>query len=265
MQLIFLRHFWGVTLPRREAFARFAERGYAGVEATLHEDLPLLKSLTAEHGFRLSGMAYTDGTDVEAHFDSLRTQVDRWLELGATQINAHSARDAWPTARSVEFYGRCVEYERTLPILVTHETHRGRAFFSPWATRDILAQVPDVRLCCDFSHWVCVAERLLGDCDAEVALASSRCRHLHARVDYEEGPQVPDPSALEYAPHLAAHERWWQSIVTAQREAGAAELTIVPEYGPPNYLHTTPHTNAPVADLDHVVEWATTRLRQQLK
>lgn len=263
MQLTFLRHLWGVTLPRPEAFALFAKRGYAGVEATLHEELPLLKSLTAEHDFRLSGMAYTDGDDVASHFDSLRKQIDRWLEVGATQINAHSARDAWSTAQSVEFYGRCVEYERTLPILVTHETHRGRAFFNPWSTRDIVSQVPDVRLCCDFSHWVCVAERLLDDCDAEIALAASKCRHLHARVGYEEGPQVPDPSAPEYTKQLAAHERWWRTIVDAQ--AHTDELTIVPEYGPPNYLHTTPHTNAPAADLDTVVEWATARLRQTLK
>lgn len=253
-----------MTTPFPEAFARFAKRGYAGVEATLHDDQPLVKSLVAGHGFRLSGMAYTVGNSVEEHFDSLRQQIDRWVELGATQINAHSAKDGWPVARSVEFYGRCVEYQRSLPIAVTHETHRGRAFFSPWATRDVLAQVPGVRLCCDYSHWVCVAERLLGDCDEILALAAKHCGHLHARVGYEQGPQVSDPSAPEYARHLDAHERWWRMIWDAQSAAGREEMTVVPEFGPPAYLHTMPHTNRPVADLDAVVEWMAGRLQLTL-
>jgi hypothetical protein len=245
----------------REAFETFAARGYAGVEATLFDDPPLVKSLVAAHGFRLSGMVYTAGDDVDAHFDSLREQVGRLIELGATQINSHSAKDAWPIAQSVEFYGRCAEFARSLPIGITHETHRGRAFFSPWSTRDIIRQVPATRLCCDFSHWVCVAERLLEDCEDILALAATHCDHVHARVGYEQGPQVPDPSAPEYARHLAAHERWWRMIWQAQAAAGREELTFVPEFGPPAYLHTMPHTNQPVADLDAVVEWMAGRLR----
>lgn len=262
VRLHLLRHLWGVTTPLPEAFATFAARGYVGVEATLRNDPPLVKSLAAAHGLQVSGMVYTAGDGADAHFDSLRMQVDRWLDLGATQINAHSAKDAWPIAQSIEFYGRCVEYERSLPIQVTHETHRGRAFFNPWATRDILAQVSGVRLCCDYSHWVCVAERLLDDCDDIFALAAMHCGHLHARVGYEQGPQVPDPSAPEYARHLEAHERWWRMIYDAQTAAGRDALTVVPEFGPPGYLHTMPHTNEPVADLDDVVEWMSGRLRK---
>ena len=264
MKLTLLRHLWGVTLPLPEAFALFAARGYAGVEATLYDDPPLVRSLVPQYGFRLSGMIYTSGDGVVAHFDSLRAQVDQWLAAGAHQLTAHSAKDAWPVAQSVEFYGRCAEYERTLPVPIAHETHRGRAFFSPWATRDILTQVPAVRLCCDYSHWVCVAERLLDDCDSVLALAARHCIHLHARVGYEQGPQVPDPSAEEYARHVEAHERWWRMIWDAQSSAGREELTVVPEFGPPVYLHTMPHTNAPVADLDQVVVWMSGRLRETL-
>src|SRR4051794_23514791 len=164
MRLYLFRHLWGITAPLAAAIPRFAQLGYAGIEATLFGDVETLRSLTREHGLRLSGMAYTGGATVAAHLDALREQADRWIALGAERVVAHSASDAWPIAQSVEFYGRAAEWERTLPIPVAHETHRGRAFFNPWATRDILAQVPAVRLCCDYSHWVCVAERLLDDC-----------------------------------------------------------------------------------------------------
>lgn len=261
MKLTLLRHLWGVTTPLPQAVATFAKRGYAGVEATLYTDLPQLTSLIAAHGFRLSGMAYTSGDGVAAHFDSLRSQVDRWRAADAHQVVAHSGSDAWSIDEAVEFFGRSTEYERTLPIPIAHETHRGRSLFNPWATRDLLTQLPAIRLCCDYSHWVCVAERLLDDCGPILELAARHCIHLHARVGYEQGPQVPDPSAPEYARHLEAHERWWRLIADAHAAAGRQEMTVVPEFGPPGYLHTLPHTNVPVADLDRVVEWMSARLR----
>ena len=262
MKLTLLRHLWGIGMPLPEAFERTASRGYAGVEATLYDNPPLVKSLAPQHGLRLAGMVFTGGDDAAAHFDSLRSQVDQWLAIGAQQITAHSAKDAWPVAQSVDFYGRCAEYERTLPIPIAHETHRGRAFFNPWSTRDILTQVPAIRLCCDYSHWVCVTERLLEDCEAILAVTAKHCIHLHARVGYEHGPQVPDPGAPEYARYVEAHERWWRMIWDAHIAAGREELTVTPEFGPPGYLHTLPHTNMPVADLDQVVEWMSGRLRK---
>jgi hypothetical protein len=41
-------------------------------------------------------------------------------------------------------------------------------------------------------------------------------------------------------------------------------LTFTPEYGPPTYLHTLPHTQMPVADLWQVCLWAAARARQVL-
>ncbi len=95
-------------------------------------------------------------------------------------------------------------------------------------------------------------------------LANRRAIHIHGRVGYEEGPQVPDPSAPEYAGHLAWHERQWQEIRQHRQQAGADYLTFTPEYGPPSYLHTLPHTNVPVADLWQVCLWGAARARQTL-
>jgi hypothetical protein len=127
-------------------------------------------------------------------------------------------------------------------------------------TRDLLERVEGLKLCCDFSHWVCVAERLLDDCAPIIELAASRCIHIHARVGYEEGPQVPDPSAPEYQRHVEAHERWWDLIWKSQQARGFAYSTVTPEFGPPGYLHTLPHTNVPVADLDSVCKYMAKRL-----
>lgn len=93
-----------------------------------------------------------------------------------------------------------------------------------------------------------VHESDLSDQDHNVELAITRSDHIHARVGYEEGPQVSDPRAPEWERHLANHLRLWQRIIDHHRSSGSALLTITPEFGPPNYMHTLPFTNKPVAD-----------------
>ena len=208
-------------------------------------------------------MAFTSGDSVAAHVESFELQRNRALELGATQLTAHGGLDRWSLGESESFYKAVLEIEKVHPLPVAHETHRGRILFNPWVTRALLEKFESLRLCCDLSHWVCVAERVNWDESdgAILKLCSDRCIHIHARVGYPEGPQVPDPSAAEYATDLAAHELWWQAIWKSQRSRGMNFSTVTPEFGPPGYLHTLPHTNVPVADLAKVVDWMSQRLK----
>lgn len=127
----------------------------------------------------------------------------------------------------------------------------------------LLNEFSDLKITCDFSHWVCVAERLLPDCDAIIRLAARHCHHIHARVGFEEGPQVPDPRAPEYATHLAAHESWWDIIRETQSALGRAALTLAPEFGPPPYLHTQPYSQTPLADLTEICDWMALRQKSR--
>ena len=54
----------------------------------------------------------------------------------------------------------------------------------------------------------------------------------------------------------------WDMIWKSQRARGLAESTLTPEFSPPPYLHTLPHTNVPVADLANVCDWMA---RRQIK
>ena len=261
MQLKLIRHLWGVTLPWEQAFPKFKVEGFVGIEAPMPapEDAERFKRLLREHGLEFRGMVFTGGAGVREHVASLRGQLQQAQGCGATHVTAHSGSDAWSIDQAVEFFMEAMVIEKQLGLEVAHETHRGRLLFNPWQARDVLAKCRGLRLCCDFSHWVCVAERLLGDCEDIVRTAAEHCAHVHARVGYEEGPQVPDPSAPEYAPHLAAHERWWDMVWASQRARGMSASTLTPEFGPPNYMHTVPHTNVPVADLWAVCKWMADR------
>jgi hypothetical protein len=122
-----------------------------------------------------------------------------------------------------------------------------------------LARFASLKLCCDYSHWVCVCERLIDDELGILRKCATRCLHLHARVGYEQGPQVPDPRAPEYERHLAAHERWWRLVWQAQRKRGDAVSTLTPEFGPPLYQHTLPFTAVAVSNLWEICDWQAAR------
>ncbi|HEV7298004.1 MAG TPA: TIM barrel protein [Tepidisphaeraceae bacterium] len=261
MKLQFVRHLWGVNEPWETCFPKLKAAGFTAIETALptEAERPRFKKLLNEHGFGFIAMAFSGGPDVQAHVRSFREQVEQASEFGAMKITSHAGRDAWSPAEADAFFREALAIEKSIGLPVGHETHRGRQMFNPWQARDLLERHPSLNICADFSHWVCVAERLLGDCDDIIKLTAERTIHLHARVGYEEGPQVPDPRAPEYAGALAAHERWWDMVWQSQRSRGVAVSTLTPEFGPPGYMHTLPYTGQPVANLWEICHWMADR------
>jgi len=261
MKLLLFRHLWGVVGEWESSFPRFKSAGYQGIESALppSSERKRFRRLLDQHGFDYVAQIFSEGRTVADHIDSLREQVTAAARLGPRFINAHSGRDAFSEAESVRFFEGAIEVERRSGIRIAHETHRGRILFNPWITSRLLARFQELKLCCDFSHWVCVCERLLPDQSSILRQCSARCLHLHARVGYEQGPQVPDPRAPEYQPHLAAHEKWWRMVWRAQLQRGEKLSTLTPEFGPPQYQHTLPFTGMPVSDLEQICDWQARR------
>lgn len=267
MKLKMVRHLWGVEKNWTEAFGLFRQMGYEWIESPMpagnqeHQFTELMR----ENDLGYVAMAFTSGNDPQAHLESFRSQLQNAIRLGASLLTAHSGRDSWDPETSLAFYKEVVQIEKDSPIPVAHETHRGRVFFNPWITRVILDRLESLKLCCDFSHWVCVAERLNWDDEKSTILhlVARHAVHLHARVGYEQGPQVPDPSAAEYRHHLQTHMKWWEIVWKSQQARGLTFCTVTPEFGPPAYLHTLPHTNVPVANLWDVCEWMAGQIRER--
>ena len=265
MKLKLIRHLWGVTGSWEETFPRFAELGFTGIEAPLpaKPDERRFRKLLDQHGFAYIPQIFSAGADAAEHARSFTEQLRAAADWAPLLVNAHSGLDAWDDVESCRYFEAALEAELASGTPVAHETHRGRILFNPWVTERMLDRFPDLRLCCDFSHWVCVAERLLDDQMEAITKAAEHCIHLHARVGHEQGPQVSDPRAPEYAPHLAAHERWWRTVWTAQLRRGDKATTLTPEFGPPGYLQTLPHTRMPLADLWETCHWQAARQADQ--
>ncbi len=265
MKLLIFRHVWGVEPPWDAHYADSAAKGYDGIEISLSqvEDAQAFHAQMERHDFKSIQMIYTVGDSVKEHIESFREQAFVASELRPMMINCHSGKDAFSHEESVQFFHEALQIEADLETPVAHETHRGRILYNPWITSRLLDHFVDLKLCSDFSHWVCVCERIIDDQIEIIRQCAERTIHLHARVGFPEGPQVPDPRAPEYQPFVQAHERWWDVIWTSQNERNQAVSTLTPEYGPPMYLHTLPHTNVPVANLSDICDWQATRLREK--
>ncbi|RKP54968.1 sugar phosphate isomerase/epimerase [Cohnella endophytica] len=254
MNLRIFKALWGMEhLPLETQFRMIAEAGYAGIEAGLPDPTTeeRFRALLKEYGLGYTSMVFTGGD----HEQSFKSQVERAATFSPVLINAHSAKDDMPYEQQLDFYRFAVDVERDLGIPIAHETHRGRAMFTPWATEQLLKDVPGLNLCADFSHWCTVCESLLENQAERMKLATARSIHIHSRVGYAEGPQVNHPGAPEHAAALAAHADWWRDIARNRRDQGAEQLIFVPEFGPPGYLQTLPFTNQPVSDLWEVCLW----------
>jgi hypothetical protein len=240
-----------------EAVPAIAAEGWDGVaHAMIAEQyepsigsLPELADRCAEHGLGLAVMVHTWGKTLATHLDELDAVLRRSAAVRPHHIICQGGLDSFGPADRTHFLRESLAREAELGVPIAHETHRHRPLFTPWATRDVLAEFPDLQLVIDLSHWVVVAERLLDDEDDIIRACARRAIHLDARIGYEEGPQVPDPSDPAWKDQRRAFDRWWQLIVAEAAATGRDELVVVPEYGAPPYLHTVPHRGDPVADL----------------
>eukprot|EP00455_Lapot_gusevi_P014624 TRINITY_DN17326_c0_g2_i1.p1 TRINITY_DN17326_c0_g2~~TRINITY_DN17326_c0_g2_i1.p1 ORF type:complete len:295 (+),score=73.75 TRINITY_DN17326_c0_g2_i1:57-941(+) len=269
------RHTWGVTDDLTVFLNNLATEKpvYNGIEAGLiwlnDEQKVQLREGLAKHNLEYIAMLFTDLPfrplfSVDEHVQQFETQLQEALTFNPVLVNVHGGRDSWNREQAEEYFTRVLDISRRCPVPIVHETHRARILYNPWATRDWVRRFDDLLLCADLSHWVNVAERLNWDDDGQniLQLIAPRVKHIHARVGYEEGPQVSDPRAPEWETHVTTFRAWWTTICEAQKAAGAAVISLTPEYGPPTYLHTLPYTQAPVANLVDIVDWAARDLAQ---
>jgi sugar phosphate isomerase/epimerase len=273
MKLKVFKTLWGHTGDLADAIAACGQKGFDGLEGPPPDEpskrLKFRKKLKAAQLDYIAEIC-TAGSYVPdrlaspaVHLKSLRNQARAAMECAPLFLTVIAGCDAWSVSQSVDFFGEAMLAARELGVLASFETHRSRSFFNPWTTRDILAQLPELQLTCDFSHWCVVCERLISTEPDVLSLCIQRAHHIHARVGYDQGPQVPNPAAPEYSAALAAHEQWWTQIWRSQLTQGNQVSTLTPEFGPDGYLQCQPFTGKPVADLVEVNAWMAARQRQR--
>lgn len=253
MEIKILCPLWGHEhLPVADFVRKVKAAGYDGIDTWIPEDpavkRQLLDALQQQELCLVSHQHQAQGNNFATFKASFRHYLEFSAEGGPLLINSHTGKDYFSLADNLELIDIAREFSEKKGIEVAHETHRGRVGFSPFIMKDYFDARPHLTITADLSHWVCVTESLLENFSDVMDQAIARTRHVHARVGFEEGPQVPDPRAPEWKYAVEKFLGWWDRIVDSRRKAGASWLTFTTEFGPPPYLPTIPFTNRPVAD-----------------
>jgi sugar phosphate isomerase/epimerase len=247
---------WGFQGNIDAFCAKAKKEGYDGIEMWWpmekkgQDDLfEALKKHQLEIGFLCGGSQ----SNWQQHLDHFKKMIDAAATNTVQRplyINCHSGRDWFSFEQNKAFIDHTLQAAKQTGITICHETHRSRILYTAPIARHFIEQIPGLRLTFDVSHWCNVHESLLQDQPETVAMALERVDHIHARIGHPEGPQVNDPRAPEWANAVKAHFDWWDKVVERKKKNGE-RLTILTEFGPPDYMPTLPYTRQPLAD-----QWA---------
>ena len=267
-RLIVMATDWGFNGSFDEYCAKAKSTGYDGIETVWSADphrqdeiFTAVKKQGLEVGFLCRG----DESTAPENLATFKKMVDGAADNTRQRplyINCHSGKDYFSFEENKAFIDHTMETSRRTGIKILHETHRSRMLFAAPVARHFMDAVPGLRITFDVSHWCNVSESLLADQSATLDLTLSRVDHIHARIGHPEGPQVNDPRAPEWDGAVKAHFAWWDKVVAMKRQKGEV-MTILTEFGPPDYMPTMPYTRKPLADQWAVNEYMMQTLRKR--
>jgi hypothetical protein len=208
----------------------------------LFNHLQLHEMYVVSHQYRAEGSTF-------AKFKtSFLKELHECAEPCPLLINSHTGKDYFKLKQNLELVDIATEFTTKTGILVVHEIHRGRLGYSPQMMAEVFKLRPHIRVNADLSHWVCVTESMLDNFKAIVDDTIRHTSYIHARVGFEQGPQVADPAAPEWRYALEVFLGWWDKIISANAASGRELLPITTEFGPPPYMPKTPFSGKPLAD-----------------
>ena len=248
MKTTFYKTLWGMSGSLDDKLAKIKAAGYDGFEEWIAPHATLRPAIERA-GIAYLGMVQGNTPDQFKH------DLGEAYDCGVAKVTVHMGAAYWTEDQMAAFLEKALKIIEDVPFQVNFETHRGRAFYEPLHTARLLQRFDKLYLVADLSHWAVVTESLLGNFKEQMDLVFKRTRHIHARIGHEEGPQVPDPRVAQWKSQADAHFAWWDAIRAEHLKRGEKEITVDPEFGPPNYMWTTPADGKPTADLWDVSLW----------
>jgi sugar phosphate isomerase/epimerase len=244
---------WGFDGTMDDFCAKAKKEGYDGIEnwwpGTEQEQKEMFDAVK-KHGLDLAIIWGADEGTYNEHEATFKKTTETFARQKIQQpiyINLHSGRDYFSFDENRKLVEHATALSKETGIPIYHETHRGRMMFAAHVTNEFLKNYPELKLTLDISHWCNVHESLLENQQQTVAAALERTEHIHARVGYQEGPQVADPRAPEWKYAVDAHFAWWDKVVERKKTTGE-KITILTEFGPPLYMQTLPYTLQPLSN-----------------
>jgi sugar phosphate isomerase/epimerase len=253
MEIKFFCPHWGSSHLDFKLFLKQVKNaGYDGVEMSLPANTAeknLIHKMIRDNDLILIAQHWETVTnDFDAHKIEYRKRLVNLATVTPLFVNSQTGKDYFSFNQNAELIEIATEISQKYGVKIIHETHRGKFSFAAHVTADYLQKLPHLRLALDISHWCNVAESYLVDQQDAVSLAILRTDHIHSRVGFPEGPQIPDPRVSEWKEALQVHVGWWKRVVERKISEGQALFTISPEFGPFPYMTMLPFTRQPISN-----------------
>lgn len=255
MDLKYICPHWGSeSKPISTFFNEVLAEGYNGVEINLDGNAAFVKEfmLSLERArkqqpyFNFIAQSVPDNRSetVAEHILRVVQRIEKLADFQPDFINSHTGKDYYTFDDNCRIIETIETVATKKGIKVYHETHRGRFSFHAASLLPYLDRFPEIELTADFSHWCTVSESMLEDQKETLVKIIPHISHLHARVGFEQAPQVNDPFAPEWQNHLEVYTAWWKKVVRDNRKCA----TITPEFGPAPYMPALPFTQQPIGN-----------------
>lgn len=260
MTINYIRTFWGSeALSAKEFLYSTIEQGYTGVEINFPNDTDFVAEFLSE----LTSIRNTINNDfifiaqqvleqktetTEEYIARMKERLHFLVGLQPNAINSHTGKDYYDFETNCAILEITEEISRNSGIPIWHEIHRGRFSFHLKTLLTYTEKYPDLQLIADFSHFCVVSESDLSDQQDLFVQLFPKIKHIHARVGFEQSPQVNNPFAPEWKKHLDQYVTWWKGIIQLKQQLKHSKLSITPEFGPYPYMPQMPFTKEPLAD-----------------
>jgi sugar phosphate isomerase/epimerase len=260
MAIKYLCTYWGSENLSAKAFLdKVLSHGFDGVEINFPDDQQFVdefmfelerirKASHPEFVFIAQQVLPNEIETVAAYKERLTNRLNFLVGLQPNAINSHTGKDFFDFDANVDILHLTEAIASKSGIPIWHEIHRGRFSFHLRTLLQYLNVFPNLKLIADLSHFCVVSESDLSDQQELLTRIYPNIQHIHARVGFEQSPQVNHPFAPEWKKYLNQYTTWWKEIIDFHAQKGATHLTITPEFGPYPYLPQAPFSQAPLAD-----------------
>ena len=256
MNLKFLYPYWGSeSLNVEEFFETINSEGFDGVEINIPSDalfetkfynqLQDVRQKNPEFILVAQQVSGVRNESVDTYLNQVLDRLRSLIHYRPNFINSHTGKDHFSFDENCKIIEAIENFAEQNKIPVYHEIHRGRFTFHAATTLRYLNEFPNLKLVGDLSHWCVVSESMLQDQETIISQVVPHVYHLHARVGFEQAPQVNHPFAPEWQPYLETYLTWWRQILHFHKDQ--ENFTITPEFGPYPYMPQEPFSKKPLA------------------
>ncbi|WP_324027303.1 sugar phosphate isomerase/epimerase [Maribacter sp. BPC-D8] len=249
-------HWGSENLTAKEFIELVISKGFEGIEINLPNDKTFENELLDElQNIRKRNPSFivvlqqvlpVKKETVQEYISNVLKQLKRTLPYQPDFINSHTGKDHYSFDENSKVIEAIESFSSKHKIPIYHEIHRGRFTFHSASTLTYLQKYPKLKLVGDLSHWCVTSESMLQDQEHVLEQIFPHIIHIHARIGFEQCPQVNNPFAPEWEAYLDQFMTWWQRII--KQHQTLSNFTITPEFGPFPYMPQAPFSKEPLAN-----------------